>query len=706
MAGEIKQVTDIKCNIDGKKGLYSGSAISTTFGAKPDGYGKANLKNGTILEGRFKNGSFVSGKAILGGTIYTGEFDSFKWLNGTITYPNGSYLKGEKDKRTGNIIIHECKNIQQFGDEFVGKHVDENGTKKLIGTLTTQDGSTFTGEFDCKNNSSLDAFNVPSNTIFYCVKGKANLNIANTTQFTANLKGDYELEKDKGIIRGIYTYKDAKYSQKMNGKFTVFREKATSNTPFAYFSEDFYDTLKATSNKDYLFNITSHIGTKIEYEDTNSTFFGEIIEPTQNNYFKGKLSTKDGKFAFDGTLDKHLNVQKGEIVLAQSPSFNNIVSFIGSIDATNPQITAKGYLTLTDGYQEGEFKVSTLTKNITFPLKDNFIFKSGKFKTVTKNGATFEGKTLTQNDNDAKFYQLFKNNPEKCKEYYLGMMTKTNSKGQQILYKHGLFSTQFEHLEGSIREGIKVNNEEAYFEGNKTRLTNNDSYKYVGKVTFKNGDYYEGSLTPKFTLETGKLRLTFENKSIFEGEKKGFGKYEGKLERKGDFWQQGEFKLDKDENFIFVKGRTKVNFAGNDEFYCLADFDEEGFPLFEFKKYLCNFKNNPSGETILAIVADNITDAVTEFERIRKLENPINTGKEEFTRSEVQTAIDLAVAEALAQQKEKYEAELAKANDIINHYKNQEKQLIKGFEHLSKSLNEANTKLENKRKSKQPQQQK
>lgn len=136
---------------------------------------------------------------------------------------------------------------------------------------------------------------------------------------------------------------------------------------------------------------------------------------------------------------------------------------------------------------------------------------------------------------------------------------------------------------------------------------------YHGKlISPKNADYQEGDFDTKLKFLSGKFRQTYPNLAIFEGETADLETGSGVFEREKYFRHEGDFEFDSELYPTLKKGTVLVHFDDFAHTFCRGEYDDSGFPLFDGKKYLCNFKNDLRPDGVPA-VGDTITDAYTQF---------------------------------------------------------------------------------------------
>jgi hypothetical protein len=134
---------------------------------KPDGYGKAVMPNGNVIEGNFVDGLLNEGKETYpNGRQYVGQFKALRYHgHGIDTYPDGRVYTGEfkeghpdgKGKMTfpdGRVYIGEFtkgrlegqgEEVRKNGTRYVGGF--KNGMPDGRGTLTLADGTVLTGQW-------------------------------------------------------------------------------------------------------------------------------------------------------------------------------------------------------------------------------------------------------------------------------------------------------------------------------------------------------------------------------------------------------------------------------------------------------------------------------------------------------------------------------------------------------------------------------
>lgn len=626
---EVTNVSDVKFSLEKQKGTYTGQALTGVISATPEGFGKAILKDGTILDGRFKEGNFVSGKAISPqGDVFEGEFDNFKWLGGTISYKNGDRLVGTLNAKTNKFDLTEFRITQEFGDVFEGKINPNDETKssfvgtqifadesKIIGTFSSREASKHGSDFE-KKFVETKFFGVIK-PVFELIEGTATLNFktSNKTQ-QATLVG---IAKN-GEIKGELNIFNGNFAEKMNGTFN-FSRMEPNETNNHKISDDFGNFFGLTQAKaPYICCISLNQGGKITFTDGVAMFdLVKKIEDKQTFYVG---TFKSPKQDFNGTFFDNLAMKEGQISVQfeNSQLSGNLKNSIGN------NYNLLGKQTFENGeFKNGRFNINFKQPKINMPMQSmiDCEFECGTLKKIVtdKNGINlvFEGKTrnVLSEEERKKFDitakpSLFKE--ENQKTAFLGTIIGAKN-SEIVLLKSGLFDTDLTLLEGHIEDHAQANGQEIWVNGD-LKFNKNNEARFFGRAVYPNTeDFFEGEFLPDYTFLAGQMQTTLENGAIFKGKTQDLKTFFGIVERKNDFWQKGEFHFKQDGILDFVKGTTLVCFDRPDNLKCLAQYNEKGFKDFGNKTHLCRILSDKKRESVDVFATDSVTDAVVEFDR-------------------------------------------------------------------------------------------
>lgn len=626
MANEIKNLENAKVSINKQKGSYTGQAVQGVLGITPEGYGKVVFKEGGFLDGRFKNGMFLSGTAQTAkGVVFEGEFYNNLFISGSIKYPNGDYIVGKVDTIKNVFEMTDFRFTQEYGDVITGNVLTlENGKKQVQGKLTCADSSVFDGIFALstanpnganyeKDIIATRAFGVQK-PILNIVKANARISLASNDGTTANLVGEYA----NGKIVGEYNFATNNYKQKVFGEFTLARLSAENKQHYE-FSEDFgnYYANKALAMP-FAYKIGISNG-KIELSQNDNSFVGEKITNEQGlSIYKGIFNLNSGKQILDGEFDENLepinvkvNIEKDGITQTGFLARNGKnYKLVGNQMFDN------------DDYQKGKFTVAlSYQKNFGMPINFgiNCRFVSGEYrKTLELNNRAnlvyFQGKTADLIGEEKSKYVLL--NPEIVDIFAVGILTEIKD-GKVLSTRKGIFTNAYDLLEGQVKGNLLINDRETIVETTKTYFKSNGQLKcyYKGKVNYlDNEDFYDGLFNESWQFVKGSLIEHFKNKSVLEAQTKDLLHYKGTLSRKGDFWQYGEF-IKNNQDYKFIRGNTIVHFDRPDKAYVQGKYDEKGFITYDNKKLICRVKNNAKRETIDVFACDTASEAMTEFDR-------------------------------------------------------------------------------------------
>ncbi len=630
---ETKNVKDVKFTLEKQKGLYSGQIISGKLTTTPEGYGKLIFKDGTILDGRFKEGNFVSGKAISPkGDVFEGEFDNLKWISGTISYKNGDFLEGSLSQ-DGNLDVTKFRITQQFNDVFEGEAVNKDGQTEIVGTQTFVDKSTLKGTFLMrKPNSNGEDFEkkfVENKTfgvvkpVFKCLKGQAEIKLfedeENPSNY-ANLVGEFE----DGKIKGVLSLSQESFQNILTGDFSFSRKKQLGQT-FHNVSEDFGDFfLQNEAITPYAFNIVMTNGDISMVDGTESFKATKHVDKQGHISYHGTFLSSRFKQSIVGNFFDDLSIDNAKILIDNT---NNKI--VGTLVKNGNSYSFSGEQSFLNGdFKKGKFKSEVkFDKNQNGMPKQLFVkndFVSGNFRQTVKNenydNLVFEGKTrdLVTKEDGSHFDITTKPSIfEKQNAEISSFGTLVGKKdGKQILLKNGLFDSNFELLEGHIEEEITANDEIVTAIGEK-KFNAKKEERFFGKTSCSpSGDWFDGEFLMDYTFVCGNVKVHLENNTVFEGKTNDCKDFEGRLERKNDFWQEGLFETNPETNMIdFVKGKTLVFFDRTDQAKCFAHFDKSGFKDFGDKKYLCIISNNKTRQTVDMFATDSVSDAMAEFDK-------------------------------------------------------------------------------------------
>ena len=714
-----KEVSSIRYSIDGKKGKYTGTVNTGLLNNQPDGYGKIVFTNGDVIEGRFKNGAFIKGKAISSkGTVLEGEFDNLHFLSGKITFPNGDYITGATDSKTKQFKTTDFRKTYKFGEVIQGQYAYNDKTApKIQAVITYPDGNTIAGEFaEVETPKEYYPLNFYLGT-YACTKAQATFNLSQNSKIKAKLTGDItKYDYDSFAIKGVYEYDSGETYKIFEGDFVIrtmlYSDNPYNDSSYHNFSENFeshsddaqdeskknYEKAFKVKNLDYIYSILFERGSVL-IKDNNGSFNGVklgIEQANSNNYitesciYKGTLTNKDNTTKITGEFDLMLNPLSGTVEILPHERF--AATFKGKFSKTHKHnrdsfnTTFEGIFDSAKTHREGIFDGDIVLKRgankmlNAMDVKLDFI--KGSFTQVMLNGNTFDGKIYEPHSLEQELYNITQSSFAKD-IYAIGTLCREDSKGNLIFNKHGLFDKNYNHLEGDVDEKRTFDDRTVHFVGNKTFNIEQNMFGYSGLLEYAdNGDYYDGEFAEDFAFQKGKLREHYENGTIFTGATQDLQTYEGKLERKDDFWQSGDFAL-RDGEITFTKGNTLVYFDRPDKLYCFAQYDENGFENFDNYKYICNIKSNKNQKTNL-IAANSISEAVVEYDYREKLENPaLNGGAEVYTKEQMQKMLDSVAA--------KYEAQIAKMN---NEKKAKERAISQGLGGIAVALHGIGDELE------------
>lgn len=625
---EIKQVSKQKITLNKEKGEYTGEAYASLLGTKPEGYGVATFENGMTLDGRFKEGNFITGTAKLAGIVYQGDFMDLKWLGGTngrIDYPNDDYIMGAINPISKRLEVKHLKSTQDYDDVVIGAHtVDRFGQKIFYATQTFTNGSKIEGVFEAKYvpQEGINYYNFGiSKDRYFCKKGKANIILRNDNNLTASISGEYSSIKDKSFaqINGVYTFtnKNDAISITATGEFTYAR-KAHEGASHDSVSEDFSgDLANKNALSKYDTNITLLDGGKIKIETPASTFSAvkKITDGTIT--YQGAMYASDGSFSAEGTFDKNLNILDGKVLIKNgTDAFSAVLSDITA--KNNPSSTsytaqANGTFSQLRDTKEGLFSVSfDVKKDLAKLTEEAYMFTeptfvSGKMKQYLPTGEVFDGELYSLEQKDAARNGLPQLDKYRADPLYFGTYKYTTDSGEVIFSETGFFEQGYRFICGQTYRK-NINDSMLDFTG----LYNMEK-GYEGKLENPfNGDYQDGLFDTQLNFLSGKMRETYANCAIFEGHTADHKIAIGTLERKDHFHHKGHFEFNEDDYPVLTNGDVFVNFDTADHAFCKARYDREGFELFDGKTYICNFKNDllPDG---VAVADYNITDAFTKF---------------------------------------------------------------------------------------------
>lgn len=627
---ELTNVSDVKFSLEKRKGTYTGQALNGVLSATPEGFGKAVLKDGTVLDGRFKDGNFVSGKAISPqGDVFEGEFDNFRWLGGTISYKNGDRLVGEVNAQTNNLDLTEFRITQKFGDVFEGKINPNDETKaSFVGTQTLADGSKFVGTFskhkatkygpDFEKKFVEAKFFEVVKPVFELIEGTATLNLATIGK---NQQATLVGTAKNGKIHGELNIFNGNFAEKMTGAFEFSRLKRKNDTNNHKISDDFGNFFGLTLPKTpYVYCINLNQNGKIYFTDGTETFdLAKIIEDKQI-FYDGTFKSQNQNF--DGTFFDNLAMKEGNF----SAQFQNnkLVGTLRNLNGNSYELL--GEQTFENGeFKKGNFSVNFKQSKTNMPAQSmlDCKFECGTLKKIVKdkNGTNlvFEGRTRNFiSEEDCKKFDITAK-PSLFEEInrkmaFLGTIVGTKN-GEIVLLKSGLFDKDLTLLEGHIEDHAQANEQEIWVNGD-LKFNKNKEARFFGRAVYPNTeDFFEGEFLPDYTFLAGQMKTTLENDAIFEGKTQDLRTFFGKIERKNDFWQKGEFRFTQDGILDFVKGTTLVYFDRPDNAKCLAQYNQNGFKTFGDKTYLCRILSDKKRESVDVFATNSITDAMTEFDK-------------------------------------------------------------------------------------------
>lgn len=630
MASEIKDVKNIKFSLEKQKGLYSGQAISGMLSTTPEGYGKAIFKTGETLEGRFKNGNFVSGKATTkDGTLFEGEFDNMKLLSGTVTYPNGDFLVGKINPKTLKLELEKFRVTQNFGDVVEGTSEIKDGAQIFNATQTSIDDSVFTGIFEkCDANDSHNEFEkeiVKSTAfgvvrpVFECKSAKVNLTIFKNINCLANFVGDFE----NGTLKGVYTESRNSFQKTLNGTFE-FSRKSSNEQKNNSVSDDFCNFFELhEQNSPVSYNLNMTKGDIMVTEGSENFKATKLVQENGDVMYHGTFSLAKNKQTLTGDFFSDLSIKQAKANFETTSG-----KIIGTFEQNNSNYNFVGELSFFNGdFKKGKFKselVFEKTENgILRQVLSKNIFESGTLKQTTKQPnetqKVFEGKTrdLITKDEGSKFSitskpSIFENQNKKIA--YIGKVVGTLG-GEQVMDKTGLFDASFELLEGHIEEHFAQNDDILWVIGDK-KFNEQKEERFIGRTGFEYSEnFFQGEFLPDYTFLKGNLEITLPNRATFTGTTNDVEHFKGKLERKNYFWQEGDFVASDEKILEFVKGKTLVYFDRPDDAKCFAHFDKNGYKDFGGKTHICIITTKKIRPVVDMFATDSITDAMTQFDR-------------------------------------------------------------------------------------------
>lgn len=667
-----KKVQNIKFSLDKLKGTYSGDALTNILGSIPEGYGVATFEGGPFgdfsLEGRFKEGNFVSGIAKCAGGTYRGEFDNLRWLGGAdgrIDFPNGDYLKGTINPFNKKLVITQLKYTQNNGEILTAQtQKDKSGKEFLKGKLTYKNGSVIEGIFEQLDPSAdpiipnySDYFGIKKG-YYACTNGKAQIIIKNSDSQKACISGTIQTNKNNNTakITGAYTFDNFREGISIVATGDFDYSRSFEDYQKDNISEDFSAELNIENPaNDYATILNLQGGGKIAINTPAGTLHG--TKYTERQMYQGTMINKDGSFQANGIFDQKLSLVQGDVIIKNPSESFSVNYFVPKKIKTEQDViqytaTANGVFVGLNFKKEGSLlaTIETELDSIGLVVSAKYInpqLISGKIYLKQENGAIFDAELLSLQQktdllaSDALFNTLSINYNEAI---YQGSYILKTSDDKKIFDKNGFFDKDLNFILGQLYS-TNIRDTDLTFFGTYHQKTGFD-----GILSAPNGDYQEGRFDNDLQFSTGKVRKTYPNRAIFEGEilqnkrTKTNDLLKGVLERKNEFREEGEFLLNEENYPILSKGKVLVFFDTPDNAYCKAQFDQKGFELFDGKKYICNFKSdlNPEG---VAVAEDNITDAYSKFLEYTKKVVTVNG---EYTKEEFDLALALAQHQIIA----------------------------------------------------------
>ncbi len=659
---ETKKLQKAKFSIGKEKGTYTGEGTSGVLSCTPEGYGEATFNSGITLRGRFKNGNFISGEATFKGDKYCGDFDNLEWLGGphgrgTIEYANGDKLVGFIDPVTKELEITKLTRTQDYGDKLELHHEIDPATltKKLVGTLTYKNSSTLTGEFEPRNKKApainpsdiKSAFGI-THDVYDCTLGIAKINIVKNDELTTQISGTYSYNPAEfttpahieGTLQYINNATKTQVTQK--GVFAYNRTPAVDGES-NFISDDFdkkLTTLPATNN--YFTKLTLHRQGKIYILTPEGSFQGKKEQYDQDFIsYIGTMTNTNRSIELSGIYDADLVFKRGclsyikdDLILNINDGIlSNTKGKLGNIYHIN---SACGNHKTNSYHRGGFFEVEFIAQTNHVGIINNLNFThepkhiSGKVYEKLSDGSTFRGELLDTHTKDQMLETLAKQHLKRGDTIYKGIHTRKGTNKNDLIFEYnGLFKAVSE----TERPTLNMNNLNlVLWSGQINSLIEKEGLLFNGQVheptgytgalsNPETGDFQNGEFDINLEFKNGDFVATFSNGAKFKGFTPDLKSANGVLEREHDFQHNGHFTFDEEGYPVLKKGEVLVYFNGPSNTYCRAMFDNAGFDLFDGQKYICNFKND-FYKTGAAIVADDITSALSTFEKHYPTPNP------------------------------------------------------------------------------------